>query len=119
MERCALYITVFNSLHFLCQQQNPLPVEFVKQTKSSLGCLRSARVYHTTNNIKMEPPTPDDMLVAALVIGAALVAFIAVLYLNREGRKKEGRGVVPAADVAEGGTVLVEEGGRVVRRSTR
>lgn len=69
--------------------------------------------------ITMELTTSDDMLVAALVIGAALVAFICVLYLNREDRRKQKKSDARAADVAEGGTVLVQEGGRVVRRSTR
>lgn len=67
----------------------------------------------------MEPPTHDDMVVAALVIGAALVAFIVVLYLNREGKEKVAKSNVAGVDATEGGTVLVEEQGRVVRRSTR
>jgi hypothetical protein len=67
----------------------------------------------------MERPTPDDMLAAGAVVLAALVAFIAVLYLNRKGGK-QARGQRGAAGASDGGgTVLVQEGGRVVRRSTR
>lgn len=67
----------------------------------------------------METPTHDDMVVAGLVIGFALIVFIAVLYLNRERESRKSGHKVPSADKTEGGTVLVEEGGRVVRRSTR
>lgn len=65
----------------------------------------------------MAAVSPDDMLVAAVVILTALVAFIAVLYLNRETEEKKPK--VEEEPITEGGTVLVEEGGRVVRRSTR
>jgi hypothetical protein len=55
------------------------------------------------------PPTPDDVLLAAFVIFTALVAFIAILYLNRKQGRKEA---APKSDLQgelEGGTVLVEE----------
>ncbi|WIA15554.1 hypothetical protein OEZ85_002186 [Tetradesmus obliquus] len=64
------------------------------------------------------PPTSDDLLVAGLVILVALVAFIAVLYLNRENAGKNKKNAKSEGEEA-GGTVLVEEGGRTVRRSTR
>jgi hypothetical protein len=63
------------------------------------------------------PPTSDDLLVAGLVILVALVAFIAVLYLNRENAGNKKKSAKQAEEA--GGTVLVEEGGRTVRRSTR
>jgi hypothetical protein len=64
------------------------------------------------------PPTSDDLLVAGLVILVALVAFIAVLYLNRENAGNKKKNAKQTGEEA-GGTVLVEEGGRTVRRSTR
>ncbi|KAF6266315.1 hypothetical protein COO60DRAFT_446776 [Scenedesmus sp. NREL 46B-D3] len=63
------------------------------------------------------PSSIDDLLVAGLVCLVTLVALITTLYLNRENSvniKKESE-----KEEEAGGTVLVEEGGRTVRRSTR
>ncbi len=63
------------------------------------------------------PQTKDeDLLVAGAVILVALVAFISVLYLNRQDRGKRGSDVDEAA---AGGTEFHEENGKIVRRSTR
>lgn len=65
----------------------------------------------------MEQTTEQDLVVAGAVILCALVAFIAVLYLN-SGEKKKKRSEVDA--LTEGGTQFVEtEDGKTVRRSTR
>jgi hypothetical protein len=57
------------------------------------------------------------------VVGLALVAFIAVLYLNRRGAKglRIGTPTHPVANIpADGvGTVFVKHGDQVVRRSAR
>ncbi len=65
----------------------------------------------------MEPTTPQDLLVAGAVILCALVAFIAVLYLNSGSGKKQPK--AEAIEMPEGGTEMVVEDGKTVRRSTR
>jgi len=57
------------------------------------------------------PETPD-LAVAGLVVVLALVAFVAVLWLNRDEASKGGKGNAA-------GTVFTSEGGKQVRRSTR
>jgi hypothetical protein len=57
------------------------------------------------------PETPD-LAVAGLVVTLALVAFIAVLWLNRDAKGSPGKGKA-------GGSVYTSEGGKQVRRSTR
>ena len=56
-------------------------------------------------------PSMPDIAVAGFVVTLALVAFIAVLWLNREGGK--------VIKEREAGTAFVTEGGKSVRRSTR
>ncbi|KAF8057913.1 hypothetical protein HT031_005859 [Scenedesmus sp. PABB004] len=68
----------------------------------------------------MAPPTLEDLLVAAFVVATALVAFVAVLYLKSSlPPPKHRRSDDDAPGEFEAGTMLVEEAGRVVRRSTR
>lgn len=57
----------------------------------------------------MKVPETPDLAVAGLVVLLALIAFVAVLYLNRDAAgSKKARG-----------TVFTNEGGKSVRRSTR
>lgn len=57
-----------------------------------------------------ETPTPDDLVVAALVLLTALVAFIAVLCLNRQADSSStGKAAEADSPQLEGGTVLKEE----------
>lgn len=65
----------------------------------------------------METPETADLAVAALVVGLALVAFIAVLWLNRDS--SSAKSGAKAGSEAAAGTVFTDEGGRQVRRSTR
>jgi hypothetical protein len=58
----------------------------------------------------MTATTELDLYAAGAVILAALVAFIAVLYLNAQPSKAGARGA---------GTKMVQENGQTVRRSTR
>lgn len=72
----------------------------------------------------MEELSSQDLTIVAAVVFLALVAFIAVLYLNRKSSGKAGGARTPnvKASIPEGetGTVFVEgDGGKVVRRSTR
>lgn len=62
------------------------------------------------------PAEAHDMAVAGIVVLLALVAFISVLWLNRDGTQGgKNRGGVNAAQ----GTVFVTEDGKTVRRSAR
>jgi hypothetical protein len=72
----------------------------------------------------MEELGSQDLTIVAAVVFLALVAFIAVLYLNRKSSGKPGGARTPnvKSSIPEGetGTVFVEgDGGKVVRRSTR
>lgn len=72
----------------------------------------------------MEELGSQDLTIVAAVIFLALVAFIAVLYLNSRSSGKAGGARTPnvKSSIPEGetGTVFVEgDGGKVVRRSTR
>lgn len=59
----------------------------------------------------------QDLMVAGLVVVLALIAFIAVLLLNRSEQTQKKQSEVGSAATA--GTVLQEVDGKVVRRSTR
>jgi hypothetical protein len=60
--------------------------------------------------------TDQDLLIAAIVVLLGLVAFVSSIYLTKKSR--EGGAQFETQDGAEG-TVLVEENGVAVRRSTR
>jgi hypothetical protein len=67
------------------------------------------------------PAEAQDLAVAGLVVALALVAFIAVLWLNRDAAKQSKAGAEQAAAgaAAAQGTVFAVENGKVVRRSSR
>lgn len=66
----------------------------------------------------MDAVATQDLAVAGLVVSLALVAFIAVLWLNRDSSGKKGKdGGAQGGEAA--GTLFTEEGGKLVRRSTR
>jgi hypothetical protein len=61
----------------------------------------------------MKTPETHDLAVAGLVVTLALIAFVAVLWLNRDA----GKGAKKGGDAA--GTLFTTEGGKLVRRSMR
>ena len=66
-------------------------------------------------------PSSQDLVIVAAVVFLGLVAFIAVLFLNRKtSGKAAGTPNAKIGEPGETGTVFIkEEDGRVVRRSTR
>ena len=65
------------------------------------------------------PAEAQDLAVAGIVVLLALVAFIAVLWLNRDAGKQAGAGKRGGEKEAAGTVYVANEDGKQVRRSTR